>query len=292
MRYLRTLLFLFACAVGCQGPISDWPHSKGDDNQAPSAGAGGSIAGANPSPSTNPPVVTGTGGTTSGATNTPGGIAAGMGGTTGAPPATTLGGNGSADAGASIPSGSNGGVTTPPADSGSANDAGVSFDAGAPTDGGPSDSGQPDGGQPDAAPPANDAGCVAPSSADGGLCPGYGCRTSIQQLRTSMDGEGACSSERALSLACDGRVSNAALQCTQDSAFSLNIGRAVSSCLKRDPQLAMLGDDCLECFVDESLCTLARCFAACTANGSSACQTCKHQQCSANLALCTGLPAP
>jgi hypothetical protein len=202
-------------------------------------------------------------------------------GTTTSPPNAGTGGaaSGSPDAGVSDAF-----------DAGASGDAGAAGDAGAPVDAGvPADAGVLDAAPPDA---ASDAGCAQASTSDAGMCPGYGCRTSAQQLRMAMDSQGACTSAEALAVACDGRVTNAALQCTQESAFSLNIGRSVNACLKRDPQLALLDNDCLECFVDEALCTLSRCFAACTVSDGAACQTCKHQQCSANLALCTGLPAP
>jgi hypothetical protein len=304
VRYLSTLLILLVCAVGCQGPISDWPHSKGGDDgdfssptQGPGAGATPPNTGLNPS---NPVVTPVPGGTAGASAGTTAGTVGG-GGTTAGTSGGLLGGLISADAGAggflggiiSIDAGS---VTSPPmaGTGGGASpfqDAGIgtSLDASAPVDAGVPDAALPDAALPDA---AIDGGCAQVSTSDAGMCPGYGCRTSVQQLRTAIDSEGACTSAQALAVACDGRVTNAALQCTQESAFSLNIGRSVNTCLKRDPQLAMLGNDCLECFVDEALCTLSRCFAACTVSNGATCQTCKHQQCSANLALCTGLPAP
>jgi hypothetical protein len=190
-----------------------------------------------------------------------------------------IGGAGSSDAGASLDSGT---VANPA-------DASLPVDGALP-DGGVPDGALPDGGIPDA---ASDSGCLAPSTPDASVCPGYGCKTTLQQLSALMDQEGACSSAAALAVACDGRVTNAALQCTQENVFSLNIDRSVNACLKRDAQLAAIGDDCLDCFVDEALCVLTRCFSACTINSTgNACQICRRQQCSAQLSVCTGLPSP
>jgi hypothetical protein len=234
-------------------------------------------------PATTPPVVTagGTtaGGTTAGTTAGAGGVTAG---TSGALGGLVGGGSISVDAGVALPPAA-GGTTGSGA---SAGDAGASVDAG--------DGGLPSGDAGDAQVPdaGGDGGCATLGASDAGMCPGYGCRTSMQQLRLAVDSEGACASNQALAVACEGRATNAAHQCTQENVFSLNASRAISTCLKRDPQLAMLGTDCLDCFVDEALCTLSRCFAACTVSDAGACQACRLQQCGAPLAVCTGLPTP
>jgi hypothetical protein len=156
-----------------------------------------------------------------------------------------------------------------------------------------------DGGVPDAAidsglvPDAGDAGCPQPLPPDASVCPNYGCRSTREQLRAAMNPQGACSSEQAVALACDGRVGKAALQCTEESVFTLNLERAVTTCLKRDAAIAQLSSGCLECFVDEALCTLSRCFALCAlASENDECRSCRRQQCGTTLSQCTGLPAP
>jgi hypothetical protein len=241
-----------------------------------------------------PPVVSATGG--AGAQQpgaSPGGSTAGTSSGTTAGTIGVIGGAGGTIAGGFL------GGTIPPTSGGTGGGAASSADAGTSTssDAGvadASDGGVQDAQVPDAHVPSGsgDAGCAQPSDPDSGMCPGYGCRTTMQQLRSDLKQEGACTSQQALAVACDGRITNAALQCTQESAFSLNISRAVNSCLKRDPQLAMVGGACLDCYVDEALCTLSRCFAACTVGDGSSCRTCKHQYCSAPLEACSGLPAP
>jgi hypothetical protein len=172
-------------------------------------------------------------------------------------------------------------------------------DAGTQSPGTALDGGVPDaaidsGLAPDAgnAGDAGDAGCPQPLPPDASVCPNYGCRSTREQLRAAMNPQGACSSEQAVALACDGRVGKAALQCTEDSVFTLNLERAVTACLKRDAAIAQLSSGCLECFVDEALCTLSRCFAACTLTEGNDCKVCRQQQCSAAFATCSGLPAP
>jgi hypothetical protein len=304
VRYLSTLLVFLICAIGCQGPISDWPSSKGGDDQntgsipvtSPNGGVGGgaivpgAVGGAAGSAggTTVPPPMTGT----------PGGSSAPLGGTTGSGTGT-----GAVDAGAGTPSttgGTSGGTLAGTGGlggligggaAGGSPDAGAPMgsDAGVPSDAGASDGGAPDGGAPDGG--AHDGGCTQASTPDASMCPGYGCRTTLQQLRTDMK-QGACSSEQAAAVVCDGRVGNVALQCTQENVFALNIPRAVNGCLKRDAQIGMLSNACIDCFVDEALCTLTRCFAACTVSEGSDCRTCRQQQCSAMFASCSGLPAP
>lgn len=304
MRYLSTLLLLLICAIGCQGPISDWPHSGSGDEGTGSApiaqpGQGGGANGG--------PVVPGVGAGGAGATGGAGG-AVGGGNMTPVPPASVAGGGaagtgtGSMDAGVSTP-GQIGGAATGGLGGFTAGSlgglaGGTGGGSGAPPPMGSSDAAAAsDGGVPEAGVDgavdagAHDGGCAQPSAPDASMCPGYGCRTTLQQLRTSMK-QGACSSEQAAAVVCDGRVGNVALQCTQDNLFALNISRAVNGCLKRDPQIGMLANDCVDCFVEEALCTLTRCFAACAVNDGNDCTNCRQQQCSAMFADCSGLPAP
>lgn len=210
----------------------------------------------------------------------PGGVTGGIGG---------LAGN-AADAGlGAAPGGQDAGAV--------AGDASVfpdaSIDAGVPD--AASEGGAPEGGfeagLPDAS-DASDAGCPEPLPPDAGVCAGYNCLRTREQLRAAMNPQGACSSEQAVALACDGRVGKAALQCTQESVFALNVERAVTTCLKRDTAIGQLSNGCLGCFVDEALCTLSRCFAACTLTEGSDCKACRQTLCSAALATCSGLPAP
>jgi hypothetical protein len=288
---------LLVCAIGCQGPISDWPHSKGGDEDGIGAPSPIGSLGGNGSAVT-PGSGAGAGGVVGGTmgpppmSSTPGGTSAGTSADAGLSTPGLIGGATTGGSGALI-GGTGGGAPNGMGDAGAPADAAVALDGGtsdAALDGGVDGAadGAVDAGAPDA---AHDGGCAQASAPDASMCPGYGCRTTLQQLRTSMK-QGACSSEQAAALVCDGRVGNVALQCTQDNVFALNISRAVSGCLKRDPQIGMLSNACVDCFVEEALCTLARCFAACTVDEGSDCKTCRQQQCSAMFASCSGLPAP
>jgi hypothetical protein len=290
VRRLGTWLTLGLAVAGpyagaCNGPISDWPPKAGSDSQT-----GG------PNPATNPPPVAGAGGTASGA---PGGMGSPGGTGVNTPPATSDSGT------VGIPGTAGGGLMG--GASGSPDASAPSLDAGAPSaDAGlptaePGDAGVP---LPDAAVDAGDSavpdgGCnLAPDAgsiglSDGGvstLCTGFGCGVTLDSLNASTRPGGACAATEALAQACSGELSRAAIQCTQENALSLSVGRAVTSCMRRLPKLSRVPGDCLECYADETLCTLTRCFVACIDGSDPACDTCRRQSCREPFVKCSGLP--
>lgn len=298
MRRLSTLLIFGAAAVGaCNGPISDWPPKASDEsntgnpNPVTSTGGGGStVGGVGSVPGGSVPGGGAPGGTTT--PNTPSG--ASDGGATTSPLGGLVGG-GTAGAG------SLGGVTGGSNPSTGA-DAGAPLqDASAPTlDGGGSpqtpDADVPDAIVPDGAVP--DAGCsLAPDAGpiglgDGGFttsCPAFGCGVTLDSLSASSRPGGACVGSEALAAACSGELSRAAVECTQENALSLGVGRAVTSCMRRLPKLARVPGDCVQCYADETLCTLSRCFVACIDGRDPACDMCRRQSCGESFEKCSGL---
>ncbi len=248
-------------------PISDFPRSSGGVTVSPVV------------PGNAPPV---TAPTSPGGTATADPRAPGMGGTVGAgsaPPAVNPAPTSPAGGGGGAPGAMDAGAPVTSGDAGFMPPLGTADDAGAG-----------DGGAPDA---NGDAGCPRLRAPDSGICSAYGCGLSLDQLRASANSAGACTSPAALAAACDGSASSAALRCTEASVFSPDLGEAASACVKRDAQLSALGATCLDCFVDEALCTLSRCFSLCAlASENDACRDCRHKQCGGALSQCTGLPAP
>jgi hypothetical protein len=164
-------------------------------------------------------------------------------------------------------------------------------------DGGLGDASVRDGGLGDASvrDGAVDAGDGACSfSVDAGAergCSAYGCGTTLSTLGARSTDGGVCVTPEVLPLACDGQLSRAAVQCTQQNALGLGMGRPVTMCLRRSPAFARVQGDCLQCYADEALCTLSRCFAVCIDGSDPACEACRRQTCGAPFATCSGLPA-
>jgi hypothetical protein len=287
-----------AGAIGCNGPISDWPPKAGDDTAS-----GGGI---NP----NKPVITadaavgpatpggatgsnsgGTAGGTTGGASAPGILGGLTGGTFDS--GLTPGGGflGGSDAGSVRPPLDSGGPPTS-ADAGTSPESGTDTDAGVPdADTGVGDAG--DGGS------AGEGGCnIVPTDAghvpgdDAGLCAAYGCGVTLDSLSKLVTTNGACTTTEALPFVCSGALSRAALQCTQDNVLMLSLGRAVSACMRRLPQLSKVPVPCQQCYVDETLCTLSRCFAACIDGRDPACQQCRLQACGSAFTTCSGVPTP
>lgn len=247
-------------------PISDFPRS----------GGGGTVSPATTVNVPQPAPVTGAGGTATADPRAP--VVGGTGGA-GAPsamspvaPASPTGGAG----GGGTAGGMDGGAPMPSGDAGISPPTSMGGDAGAAP-----------------VPDAGDAGCPRLLAPDSGICASYGCRLSRDQLRASANTAGACTSPAAVAAACDGSASSAALRCTEASVFSTDLSAAASACVKREPQLSALAAPCLDCFVDEALCTLSRCFALCAlASENDACRACRHKECGSAFGLCSGLPAP
>ena len=282
------LVLVLSCGFGCNGgPISDFPHvgipTRGPeaDNATSSPQTGAGVAGG---------VVggPGVGGSGAGVGGLPVGAGTG-GGLSGSVPPVAIGGlSGGGVVGGGFIGGPDAGVTP-----GAIEDAGKDpVDAGGGSDGGVSDSGVSDSGPND----AGDAGlgdgsaCQADSSprVDGG-CRGSYCAVARDALG-SMASAGACSAAATLSLVCDGQITRKTAQCAQDYALSLSLGNAVRSCLRRDPQLAPVESNCLDCYTEEVLCTLSNCLATCVAGFETACADCRRERCGAKFTRCSGLP--
>jgi hypothetical protein len=166
-----------------------------------------------------------------------------------------------------------------------------SLDAG--TTAPPSAGSDGDGGVPDAEIGAGGPQCT-PSS-DGrsaGACFGSYCRMTPDALVSGVEAEAACSGAEELSLACDGELSRVVAQCAQREALSIGMGRAIMSCARRASTLARAAEPCLDCYVDEIVCSIRSCLAACLDGSSLACAECRASKCGAAFVACSGLPAP
>jgi hypothetical protein len=141
----------------------------------------------------------------------------------------------------------------------------------------------------------SDGGCapaVLAPDASVSSCAGFGCGTTLSSLTAASRDGGVCVTAEALPLACDGELSRAAEQCTQENALSLGLGgRPVTTCMRRLPKLAQVSGDCLQCYADETLCTLSRCFVACIDGSDPTCQQCRSSQCAQPFSQCSGLPS-
>jgi hypothetical protein len=147
-----------------------------------------------------------------------------------------------------------------------------------------------DGGSADAS--TSDGSCSFPPDAGVSSCAGFGCGTTLSSLTALSRDGGTCVTPEALPLACDGDLSRAAEQCTQENALSLGLGgRPVTMCMRRLPKLANVSGDCLQCYADETLCTLSRCFVACIDGSDPTCQQCRSSQCAQPFSQCSGLPS-
>jgi hypothetical protein len=292
-------LIALGCGIGCDGgPISDFPHvggpakppPAGNDGTPGGGSAGGATGGPGGSQVHEPP---GPGGATGG------GVDPGAPGALGGVETGGLVGGGTTG-GASI-GGTAGGGPVGAADAGVALDAGAPIDAGNAGDSAAADGevGQEAGPDPvDAAP--NDGGIEA-GGADGGECQPDsrarvgGCQGSYCAItRDGLDhlvSSGVCSAPAALALVCEGEIAHKTAQCAQDNALSLALGASVRSCLRRDLQLMPVDGGCLDCYVEELLCTLSSCLATCVAGFETACTSCRRANCGAKFTRCSGLPA-
>jgi len=204
---------------------------------------------------------------------------------------------------------------TPPRGTGSAKDAGkaAAVDAGAATGGNldagviggqvpgaesQSDGGLTDGGATDATfgdasiEPLPGPTCTMTSDARAaGGCYGSYCDVA-QSSFMSAEPSGACRSDEERSLACDGEISRVVAECAQRDALAIGLGRSVAACAERTTSLESVGDACLDCYVDEIVCSLRSCLVACLDGSSAACSECRASRCGPAFLDCSGLPTP
>lgn len=162
-------------------------------------------------------------------------------------------------------------------DGGMRRDASVGHDSSVP-----SDASRPTGGS-----------CTNDSDGrDAGACFGVYCTTSVDQLSSHLSSEGACIAHADLALVCDGELPRVVDECAQDNALSLGFGSSVRSCARAANSLEKASPDCIDCYVDERLCSVENCLTPCLAGRAMACTECRATRCGAAFAACSGLPRP
>lgn len=189
---------------------------------------------------------------------------------------------------------------TPPSGGSSMRDAGAkpSADAGAQPSidaGSPTSPGEPvgaDGGLPDG---AIEPGSACTPMSDGrarGACFGSYCRMTPSVLSEGVKPGAACSDDEEVALACDGTIARAVAECAQREALSIGMGRAILGCARRSMGLGAVDEGCLSCYVEEVVCSVRSCLAACLDGSSYACAECRAARCGDRFLACSGLPAP
>jgi hypothetical protein len=286
-----------SCAADsdCGGPTSEWPHcnhggtptSSGEPprDNASSDEDDGDEQSTPPTPGKDP----------AGPTKKDAGSAAGA-KDAGKAPITV-------DAGTAVPSTPNTGGESGPADSADAgvpdggkpvDDGGMrgvdgGLDGGVPRDGGNGfDGGAPhDAGRPTGSSCTNDS-----DGRDAGACFGIYCTASADQLASNLSSAGACLASADLALVCDGELARVVDDCAQDNALALGFGSSVRSCARAADSLDKASPGCIDCYVDERLCSVENCLTVCLAGRAMACTECRATRCGAAFAACSGLPRP
>ena len=80
--------------------------------------------------------------------------------------------------------------------------------------------------------------------------------------------------------------------CAQDNALSLGFGSTVRACARAAESLEEASPGCIDCYVDERLCSVESCLTTCLAGRAMACTECRRTHCGAAFAACSGLPRP
>lgn len=184
----------------------------------------------------------------------------------------------------------------------SGRDAGVrapSMDAGAATpDAEPSDGEAGDGGAgdaqvaPDAQPPEGSTCTMISDGRAAGGCYGRYCGTPHDTFISMAEAGGACASDDERELACDGEIARVVAACAQREVLSLGLARATASCAQRADSLTSVGRACLDCYVDEIVCSMRECLVSCLDGSSATCSECRADRCGEAFLDCSGLPKP
>ena len=191
-------------------------------------------------------------------------------------------------------------------------------DGDGPDDGGDGDgdgdSAEPGDGDGDSddpeAPDAGDGGGLTPPSGDAGVgdggtectsasdgrpddaCYGLYCATTEAELDTGKSQAAACGSAEELALVCDGELSRVAAECVGENVLSPDVAASVRTCMGEAGSLSAAGDDCVECYAAEILCTFEHCVAESLSGDLAAFEACRASECGDAFHACSGLPRP
>jgi len=118
------------------------------------------------------------------------------------------------------------------------------------------------------------------------------CTSNTDQIASGLSSKGQCLSPGDLALVCDGELSRVVAECAQDSALALGFGSTVRACARDATSLDEASPGCIDCYVDEMLCSVESCLTPCLAGLSRACTECRTTRCGAAFQTCSGLPRP
>jgi hypothetical protein len=138
-----------------------------------------------------------------------------------------------------------------------------------------------------------DAASESCGANDAGMCQGSFCGTSRLDLGTQSAPGGACATDTAeLDLVCSGEIPRVVTACSE-TAFAAADLNSTDGCAKADPGLTAASADCIDCYLEESRCTLEHCLLECLLGGGlESCAMCRASQCGTAFTTCSGLPAP
>lgn len=144
---------------------------------------------------------------------------------------------------------------------------------------------------------AESAGCHSYTPAGNGMCGGFLCGVTHEQLAAEIKADAACSDSQ---YACTGNLDDVSTACAR-SVQATNFGAsesvlrtAIRNCIFEDAQAkAHASAQCVDCFIDALVCSSGPCLIACLNGNTPQCDQCaRNAGCLDPVFACSGQPSP
>jgi hypothetical protein len=143
------------------------------------------------------------------------------------------------------------------------------------------------------------ANCSSYGTAKNGMCGGYYCGITLEDLASEFKPGNKCDITPAKT--CDGQLTRDFAKCARDTksnpanAFDSDeqIRAKVATCVKMIAANADLAAGCLSCFLDAEQCASNNCLTTCLSGDGPSCDKCRlDNNCNQPVSTCVGLPTP
>jgi hypothetical protein len=146
---------------------------------------------------------------------------------------------------------------------------------------------------------AEAAGCSSYGLPMGGMCAGYYCGVTIDDVRAELKPGSLCDPDP--EKICDGGLTREVGKCARETksnpanAFDTDaqIRMKVQACVLKNAKYAETDVDCLGCFLDAAQCASDNCLTQCLTGDSATCDKCRMDaECNQTVPSCAGFPSP
>jgi len=124
-------------------------------------------------------------------------------------------------------------------------------------------------------------------------CYSFYCGTNGNSVKAALAPNAVCGSAGEVFYACEGTITKETSDCARDNALTTDPRAATKACVRKNKDLDVITDPCLDCYLTSADCAREQCISECLAGNSPTCDACRQTKgCTPSFYQCAGLPDP